>query len=47
LQQERGGSGRIDMSGWMIFWILLLVVIAILVLVNMHDIKRYLKIRRM
>lgn len=35
------------MSGWMIFWILLLVVIAILVLVNMHDIKRYLKIRRM
>lgn len=35
------------MSGWMIFWILLLVVIAILVWVNMHDIKRYLKIRRM
>ncbi|MFW0754102.1 DUF6893 family small protein [Pseudomonas sp. H11T01] len=35
------------MSGWTIFCFLLLTVIVVLVVVNMHDIKRYLKIRNM
>lgn len=35
------------MSGWTIFWFLLLAVIVVLVVVNMRDIKRYLKIRNM
>lgn len=35
------------MSGWTIFWILLLVLIVALVVVNLHDLKRYFKIRNM
>ncbi|MDB5981106.1 MAG: hypothetical protein JWQ69_2121 [Pseudomonas sp.] len=35
------------MSGWVIFWILVLLVIVALIAVNVHDIKRYLKIRNM
>lgn len=35
------------MSGWAIFWILILIVVVGGVLVNLKDIKRYLKIRSM
>jgi hypothetical protein len=35
------------MSGWTIFWLLILALIVVLVVVNFHDIKRYLKIRNM
>ncbi|CAI8971340.1 DUF1294 domain-containing protein [Pseudomonas sp. IT-P253] len=35
------------MSGWTIFWLLILALIVALVVVNFHDIKRYLKIRNM
>lgn len=35
------------MSGWMIFWIIALAVIVLGILVNLRDIKRYLKIRSM
>jgi hypothetical protein len=35
------------MSGWTIFWIVVLAVIVVLIAVNIHDIKRYLKIRNM
>ena len=35
------------MSGWTIFWLLILALIVVLVVVNFHDLKRYLKIRNM
>lgn len=35
------------MSGWEIFWIIVLVLIVIGILVNMKDIARYMKIRNM
>ncbi|MDB6142019.1 MAG: hypothetical protein JWP80_1063 [Pseudomonas sp.] len=35
------------MSGWAIFWILVLALIVVLIAVNIHDLKRYLKIRNM
>ena len=35
------------MSGWMIFGIIVLAVIVLGILVNLRDIKRYLKIRSM
>ncbi|WP_397448605.1 DUF6893 family small protein [Pseudomonas sp. NA-150] len=35
------------MSGWTIFWLLVIVAIVALVWVNLHDLKRYIKIRNM
>lgn len=35
------------MSGWTIFWIIVLLLVAGGVAVNFHDIKRYLRIRSM
>jgi hypothetical protein len=35
------------MSGWEIFWILVAVLIALLILTNLRDLIRYLKIRSM
>lgn len=35
------------MSGWAIFWLIILVLVVVAVLVNLRDIKRYLRIRKM
>jgi biopolymer transport protein ExbD len=35
------------MSGWTLFWIVLVLLIVFVVLANLRDIKRYIKIRLM
>ena len=38
---------RFPMSGWTLFWIVLVLLIVFVVLANLRDIKRYIKIRLM
>lgn len=35
------------MSGWVIFWIIVVALLVLVLLVNLRDIRRYLKIRSM